>query len=130
MPSRSSPFLGILTSAALAALTLSVFAMNQFAGPEATVLRFLRILEGRERPAARTIVLGNPYEIRFVIDQMRDLLSQSYTYAVLAVQMTDGTAVATVVFLTRRGEMRVPIYLIRMEHGWVIDARNPGWRSR
>jgi hypothetical protein len=130
VPRRSSPLLGILTSALLAALTLTVFAKNQFAGPESTTLRLLRAIRARDGVTVQRLVLGNPNEIAFVAGQLSAFVSQSQAYAVIDVRMAEDRAFVTAVFVNERGEARVGIPMVRTESGWMMDARNPGWRSQ
>jgi hypothetical protein len=132
MSRTSATVAGIATSAILAALTLSVFARNQFNGPEGALRRFVSAVQKADFD--RTVEASRGRS-RFALDQLatevHSVLRAGGTFDVVEVRIQDARAFARVDMTVNRRTATTIWVLAKEGRRWYVDvdasARLRGW---
>ena len=123
---------GIATSAILAALTLSVFARNQFNGPEGALRRAVSAgPKARPAPAIKPVKSASRFALDQLAAEVHSVLRAGGRFEVVEVRIQDGRAFARVDMTVNRRAATTIWVLAREGRRWYVDvdasARLRGW---
>jgi hypothetical protein len=114
--------MGILASAALAILTLSVFARSQMNGPEGVVARYFMAVLGENRSSAEDLVFGSERDFMGLTTYIYRFFRSGGRYRVYDVVRSGDTARVGVVLVDPVGNEMPFIFATQKSGGrWSID---------
>lgn len=124
MASYGRTVASVVASAALAGVTLAVFAVSQLRGPEGTVHKFIRAVERRDGPAVDRLMFGTAEEKIQATALVDGVLKMGGRYAVLDVNHdSDRARVGVLLVFPNGAELPWIVSLRRVSREWLIDAR-------
>jgi len=113
----------VVAAAALAGLTISVFAKSQLRGPEGTVHRFMMAVGNRDWRAVDSLMYGSENEKVYVANFVDQVLTAGATYQVVDVNQISYRARVGVLFrLPNRNELPWVVSVRRVDRRWIVDA--------
>lgn len=132
MSRARSTVVGILTSIALAAVTLSVFERNQYNGPEGALRRFVMAVTRNDRQAALEATGGvGGLAFEQLATEVRLHLRAGGVFEFLEIRRQNGRAFAVVEIRYPAGRRQSLWALVREGRRWYVDvagsARLHGW---
>lgn len=123
MASKGLTISAIVASAAVAGLTLAVFARSQLRGPEGTVHRFMMAVGNRDGRAVNELMYGSGNERVYVTNFVDQVLRAGANYQVVDVNQISYRARVGVLFRFPNGrELPWVVSVRRVDRHWIVDA--------
>ena len=123
VPRRTSPLIGVGTSALLASLTLGVFALNQYGGPESVTTLFIHAVAAGDGNTVRNLFVGDEEIAGAMAEQVSAAVRSGAAFLITDVVRRDDTAVVSILWRWDRARRTMMLPLVKTEGGWKIDAR-------
>ncbi len=123
MASKGLTISAAVASAALAGLTITVFAKSQLRGPEGTVHRFMMAVGSRNWEAVDALMYGSANEKVYVANLVDQALRAGATYQVVDVnQISYRARVGVLLRFPNRQELPWVVSVRRINRQWIVDA--------
>lgn len=124
---RQPPIIGIGTSVLFASITLGVFVLNQYGGPESVTSLFVRSVAAGNDERIRGLVVGDPGIAVAIVQQVAEGVRFADGFLVTSVRRRGDVAIVSLTWL--RGNVRrvMMLPLVKTETGWKVDARHTTW---
>lgn len=127
---RSTPVIGMGTSVLFASLTLGVFALNQYSGPEAVTILFVEAVAAGDARQASSLVAGDPGIAYSIAQQVAVDARSSESFWITSVRRSGNLAVVSLTWIRGSATRTMMLPLVKTEAGWRIDARRTTWGLR
>lgn len=127
---RTSPLIGIGTSALLASLTLGVFGLNQYGGPESVTTLFVHAVAAGDEETVRGLFVGDEGIADAMAQQVSAAVRSGASFLITDVVRRDDTAVVSILWRWGRARRTMMLPLVKTEQGWKVDARPQTWGIR
>lgn|GEM_PF-6073986 len=107
----------------MASLTLGVFALNQYGGPESVTTLFIHAVAAGDGNTVRNLFVGDEEIAGAMAEQVSAAVRSGAAFLITDVVRRDDTAVVSILWRWDRARRTMMLPLVKTEGGWKIDAR-------
>lgn len=111
----------------MAFLTLGVFALNQYGGPESVTVLFVRSVAEMDERAVQSLFVGDGRIAGAMAEQVSIALRSGASFVITDVARRDESAVVSIQWQWDHARRTMMLPLVKTERGWKIDARPQAW---